>query len=148
MHVRPHLVFLGLALLFSLAACGEIQAEPPNSAVQETASTVSTDTPIHVPTLIKTIVDETATSEVVTPTVDVPTTTPTVEVATAVVVTVEPTEEMVAVEPTTEEMAETTVEPAPEETDWLAVEGKTGENLTYLGNPNAPVTIIDYSDFM
>jgi hypothetical protein len=32
--------------------------------------------------------------------------------------------------------------------NWLTVEGKTDDNLAYLGNPNAPVTIIDYSDFL
>jgi hypothetical protein len=39
--------------------------------------------------------------------------------------------------------------PAPTATsDWLTVEGKTAENYTYLGNPEAPITLIDYSDFM
>ena len=37
-------------------------------------------------------------------------------------------------------------EPAVE--NWLNVEGKTGDNLAYLGNPAAPITIIDYSDFL
>ncbi|NJN98506.1 MAG: hypothetical protein HC875_32665 [Anaerolineales bacterium] len=32
--------------------------------------------------------------------------------------------------------------------DWLAVEGKTADNLFYQGNPDAPVTLIDYSDFL
>ena len=32
--------------------------------------------------------------------------------------------------------------------DWLTVEGKTADNLFYLGNPEAPVTLIDYSDFL
>lgn len=36
----------------------------------------------------------------------------------------------------------------PTGTNWLAVEGKTDDNLTFLGNPDAPVTIIDYSDFL
>jgi hypothetical protein len=34
------------------------------------------------------------------------------------------------------------------ETDWLTVEGKTEDNLTFLGNPEAPVTLIDHSDFL
>jgi hypothetical protein len=38
--------------------------------------------------------------------------------------------------------------PAAEEVDWLTVEGKTADNLAYLGNPDAPVTLIDYSDFL
>ena len=49
----------------------------------------------------------------------------------------------------TEEMAEVAAEVTPEaEVNWFTVEGKTGDNLTYLGNPDALVTIIDYSDFM
>lgn len=57
---------------------------------------------------------------------------------------------------------ETVTEPAPTATaemaaeaapasgvvDWLTVEGKTADNLAYLGNPDAPVTLIDYSDFL
>ncbi|MCQ3974253.1 MAG: hypothetical protein DPW09_12470 [Anaerolineae bacterium] len=35
-----------------------------------------------------------------------------------------------------------------EAVDWLTVEGKTADNLPYLGNPEAPVTLIDYSDFL
>ena len=33
-------------------------------------------------------------------------------------------------------------------TNWLEVEGKTEDGYTYLGNPDAPVTMIDYSDFL
>lgn len=47
------------------------------------------------------------------------------------------------------ETTETEPETAPQvETDWLTVEGKTDANLVYLGNPDAPVTMIDYSDFL
>ena len=65
-----------------------------------------------------------------------------------------------AVKVTTEPGAISTPETAPEPTekvvaasqaegsDWLTVEGTTTDNLTYLGNPDAPVTIIDYSDFL
>jgi hypothetical protein len=35
-----------------------------------------------------------------------------------------------------------------ESVDWLTVEGKTADNLPYRGNPDAPVTLIDYSDFL
>lgn len=55
----------------------------------------------------------------------------------------EPTK--VVEEPTPTE--EPTVAPT-EEIDWRTVEGKTERNLTYLGNPDAPVTIVDYSDFL
>jgi hypothetical protein len=34
------------------------------------------------------------------------------------------------------------------EPDWLTVEGKTEDYLAFLGNPEAPVTLIDYSDFL
>jgi hypothetical protein len=37
---------------------------------------------------------------------------------------------------------------AIETTNWLEVEGKTEDGYTYLGNPDAPVTMIDYSDFL
>ncbi|MCB0166899.1 MAG: hypothetical protein KDI79_21915 [Anaerolineae bacterium] len=43
--------------------------------------------------------------------------------------------------------------PAPTATptpvpDWLTNYGRTTENLMYLGNPDAPVTLVDFSDFM
>jgi hypothetical protein len=44
--------------------------------------------------------------------------------------------------------------PSPEPTatptpaDWLKNVGRTEDNLIYLGNPEAPVTLIDYSDFL
>ncbi|RME48318.1 MAG: disulfide bond formation protein DsbA, partial [Caldilineae bacterium] len=38
--------------------------------------------------------------------------------------------------------------PEPATVDWLSVEGKTADGRIFLGNPDAPVTIIDYSDFM
>lgn len=37
---------------------------------------------------------------------------------------------------------------AVEPIDWLAAEGRTEQGLALLGNPDAPVTIIEYSDFM
>ncbi len=44
-----------------------------------------------------------------------------------------------------------TPEPTPTATpepDWLNTVGRTDDNLVYLGNPDAPVTLIDYSDFL
>jgi hypothetical protein len=32
--------------------------------------------------------------------------------------------------------------------NWLEMSGKTEEGLAYRGNPDAPVTVIDYADFM
>jgi hypothetical protein len=147
MHIKPYLLFLGLAIMLTMSACGGNQAEPVVLTTPETAATVPTNTPTVAPTSTQAAVEETITSEMVIPTVDQPTHTPTAEVATLTATTVEPTEEMVEVEPT-EEMVEATVEPTPEQIDWLTMEGKTEENLTYLGNPEALVTIIDYSDFM
>ena len=46
------------------------------------------------------------------------------------------------------ETAETPEVASQTETDWLTVEGKTEDNLTFLGNPEAPVTLIDHSDFL
>lgn len=41
-------------------------------------------------------------------------------------------------------------QPIPTSTpvDWLNTVGRTEDQLITLGNPNAPVTMIDYSDFM
>jgi hypothetical protein len=58
--------------------------------------------------------------------------------------------------PTTEPpLAPTATEPpSPAENadatqvDWLASVGRTVDGLMYLGNPDAPVTLTDYSDFM
>ena len=46
------------------------------------------------------------------------------------------------------EVAEAQQAASQAETDWLTVEGKTEDNLTFLGNPEAPVTLIDHSDFL
>jgi hypothetical protein len=40
-----------------------------------------------------------------------------------------------------------TLSPAQESTDWTQVAGVEGD-LYVLGNPDAPVRIIDYSDFL
>ena len=49
--------------------------------------------------------------------------------------------------PTDTSTPEPTATPTPEP-DWLNNYGRTTENLMYLGNPNAAVTMIDFSDFM
>lgn len=41
--------------------------------------------------------------------------------------------------------------PAPTftpEPDWLAFSGRTEDGLMFLGNPEAPIKMIDFSDFM
>ena len=77
-----------------------------------------------------------------------PTNTPAVAAATHTPA-IEPTQAAAATTPP-ETVAEpaTAAAPATEGVDWLTVEGKTADNLAYLGNPDAPVTIIDYSDFL
>ena len=51
--------------------------------------------------------------------------------------------------PTATPLPEPTATPTPTpEPDWLATFGRTGDGLMYLGNPDAPVTVIDYSDFL
>lgn len=57
--------------------------------------------------------------------------------------------QVTALEPT----ASPTETPLPEPTatpirDWLNHSGRTADQLMYLGNPDAPVTMIDFSDFM
>ncbi|MEM7134057.1 MAG: hypothetical protein AAF702_47645 [Chloroflexota bacterium] len=32
--------------------------------------------------------------------------------------------------------------------NWTNVQGRTDDGLAYIGNPDAPVTFIDYSDFL
>jgi protein-disulfide isomerase len=49
--------------------------------------------------------------------------------------------------PTNPPPPEPAATPTPEP-DWLASVGRTDAGLMFLGNPDAPVTIIDYSDFM
>ena len=121
-------VFGLVVILILLTACGAtptavVVAGPP------TATPAPIKTPMPEPSATPTNEAETPTSKVAT------------EEPTAVIA--EPTE--VIEEPTPPEEPIT----APtEETDWGTVEGKTEDNLTYLGNPNAPVTIIDYSDFL
>ncbi len=44
--------------------------------------------------------------------------------------------------------AEPAADAPAETTDWLTAEGKTTDGLAYLGNPDAPITIKDYSDFL
>lgn len=60
----------------------------------------------------------------------------------------EPAEETVVEEEVVEEVpAETDVE-AVVEVDWLTNEGQTEDGFAFLGNPDAPITVVDYSDFL
>lgn len=53
--------------------------------------------------------------------------------------------------PTASPTQTATSEPTPTATpepDWLNTVGRTGDQLVYLGNPDAAVMLIDYSDFL
>jgi protein-disulfide isomerase len=126
--------FLLIVALLLVTACSGSPAVQPEPADQ--ATTAPSPTPV-------------AASPTPTPAADPPPT-QTSQPTTAPTATASPTTpalETPTLAPTAEEPAES-VEAAAAETNWLAVEGKTEANLTYLGNPDAPVTIIDYSDFL
>jgi protein-disulfide isomerase len=116
-----------LLLLFVLSACGGTTAEPVAPSPQavemtEIPAPTAVPTPTSAPAAPSTVIAAEATKTVEA-------TTPTVETAA--------------------ELPELEAEVgAADEPDWLTVEGKTDEGLTYLGNPNAPITILDYSDFL
>jgi hypothetical protein len=50
--------------------------------------------------------------------------------------------------PTPTATATSAPSPTPTPVNWLAYVGRTPDNLIFMGNPNAPVTMIDYSDFL
>lgn len=58
--------------------------------------------------------------------------------------------------PSTDALPTATVKPntvptavdAHVDADWSNVSSRTNDGLAMLGNPNAPVTFVDYSDFM
>lgn len=150
MKSTPIFPFL-LATAIFLTACGGAASAPQNIDAPPAANTAET-APAESPTATVQQPTEPAEPTATGPVQEESPTTESRQEA-AVVNTTAPTQEAVenADEPApTDEPA--TTEPAPtaepEEVNWLTVEGKTGDNLTYLGNPDAPVTMIDYSDFM
>ena len=118
------LISLSVLILFLVTTCGVATPETP---VAQPPPATSTNTPAVVAA----------------------THTPAAE-PTQVVVEVTITKSETVIEPTPTATAGMAIEVAPtsEVVDWLTVEGKTADNLTYLGNPDAPVTLIDYSDFL
>jgi hypothetical protein len=123
---------LMIAILLVTAACGITASENPAAVVAKPtgSSPLIQTTPESMTPPAPEIINEATEAATVAPP---PTTEPTA--ATAPEATIEPGEAAVA-------------DPQPAVSDWLTVEGKTTDNLTYLGNPDAPVTMIDYSDFL
>jgi hypothetical protein len=117
---------LAAGLLLIVTACGgarpgaDVPPLPPPSTATPTATTPPpTPTPILTPTPTQVVVTEAA-----------------------ALTSPEPT-----LPPTGTFTPEPTPTPSPEP-DWLVSVGRTEEGLMFLGNPEAPVTIIDYSDFL
>ncbi|MCB0191149.1 MAG: hypothetical protein KDJ65_04325 [Anaerolineae bacterium] len=126
--IFPMLWFLSLYL----TACGGAAVAPvPEPTLTEIA--VSTLPP---PTATDTAVPSSSTATSSTATPDLAEAAPTEAIAS------EPT-----ALPTDTPTLEPTATPTPEP-DWLNNAGRTAENLMYLGNPNASVTLVDFSDFM
>ena len=115
---------LSVLILFLVTTCGVTTPEPP---VAQPPAVTPTNTP----------------------TVVAATHTPAAEPTQAVVeATITKPETVIEPTPTTTAEMATEVAPTSEVVDWLIIEGKTADNLAYLGNPDAPVTLIDYSDFL
>ncbi len=119
-------VFVLLAMALLAVACGGTGANtappatlPPTEKPVPSPAVVSSATPLPPPTA--------TVAKVPSPT------------ATEAVVIKEPT-----VAPT-DTVAPPSPTPAP---DWLSVQGRTADGLPTLGNPDAPVVVIDYSDFL
>jgi hypothetical protein len=133
--MKRNVIFLLLVLLFSAcsAAVPEIAPDvpldlPPKEVVFVTAK-ASTATMAFTPLPSTPEPSPTATERevpIVVEAVDIPTPQP---------------------EPTATDALIVELSPTPEP-DWLNNYGRTADNLVYLGNPDAPVSIIDFSDFM
>ena len=118
-------ILLLATLLLFLTGCGVY-------ALIDPAAPNPSPTPIAVATLAPPTVTATASLEPAAP-ASVEEVQPT---ATAPALTATPTE---------------TALPSPiftTEPDWLAYSGRTKDGLMFLGNPEAPVKMIDFSDFM
>lgn len=113
-------IFLILTFLLLITACAPT-TEPPKSET----------------TTVDTAVSQTETMPPPVITVD----TPRVEPPTAVPESTQPASEPTIAAPT----AEPVVEAVPE---GGVVSARTPEGAFYLGDPNAPITHIDYSDFL
>lgn len=130
-----------LLFVFILAACS------PNEATEETI-----EPEVAAPTIVAAVEEPTAVPTPVPPTevpaAEEPEAEPTaVPVEEAVVSEPEPTAVPVeeAEAPVEEESTEAEV---VEETAVNVIAGRTPEGAFFLGDPNAPLTMIDYSDFL
>ncbi len=133
--------------LLILSACGGAAAPEPNTleiVSQPPSLAVATNTPLPEP----------SPTDRPTPLPPPPTATQVVVVAPtdppAEVIVVAPTEEIAVPEPPPPPTKTPLPEPTatPEVVDWLNSVGRTADNLMYVGNPDAPVSVIDFSDFM
>ncbi len=78
-----------------------------------------------------------------------PTETPLPPTATAAKAPSPAATDAVAMEKPTVAPTDTVAPPSPTPApDWLSVEGRTADGLPTLGNPDAPVVVVDYSDFL
>ena len=125
--MKNGLILLMATLMLFLSACGVyalLEPSPPNPS----------PTPIAVSTLAPPTVGATASLE---------------PAALASVEEVQPTATGTA--PALTATPTATALPSPTftaEPDWLAYSGRTKDGLMFLGNPEAPVKMIDFSDFM
>jgi len=121
-----------------LAACTGAAESPPTTPTPAPATPTAVAVQPATPTPAPTATEPAEPTALATPVV--PPTAPPTATAQALEDNEAPSETEVEAE---------TEEPAPAEAvNWLEVEGKTADNLAYLGNPDAPITIIDYSDFL
>ena len=132
MRQKYWLISLAVAGTMLLTACGGAAGPEPAPAEPEATDTtepVAAALPTEEPT------------EAAPPT----------EVPTAVIAppTEEPAEAAApaSAEPT-EEVAMVTEEAVVETVDWLTNEGQTEDGFAFLGNPDAPIVLQDYSDFL
>ena len=145
-------IFYLILFVFLLAACG---AESPSEVAEpEIAAPIVVDTEdaaveVEPEVMEEETVEETAVTETEAPAepTEVPTAAPVEEPEPA------PAAEMVETVDTEETVVEEAPTAVPEEEDTgetavNVIAGRTPEGAFFLGDPNAPLTMIDYSDFL
>ena len=127
-------IYLSIALLFTLSACtqpGVVTEMPASETQAEAQSAQSTDSDASASTEAP-IVEETTEEPAVVEEI--------VEEST------QNTEDQVAEQPSEAEVVE--AEAAPSDIDWLTVSTLVDAERSMIGNPDAPVTMVEFSDFM